>query len=48
MLDWGRVENQHLVAPFLERFQSSYDGRSVRAPYLEALFAVRGLAYTAV
>jgi len=47
-LDWNQVEDQHLVAPFLEKLESDYDGRSVRAPFLEALFAVRSLARAAI
>ena len=47
-LDWSCVENQHLATPFLERLESSYDGRSVRAPFLEALLAIKGLTQVAI
>jgi hypothetical protein len=43
-LDWGLVENPHLVAPLLARFESNYDGGAVRAPFLEALLAAKELA----
>ena len=43
-LDWALVENPHLVAPLLARFESNYDGGAVRAPFLEALLAAKELA----
>jgi hypothetical protein len=37
-----------MVRPFLERVESTYDGRRIRAPCFEALLAVKSLTCVAV
>jgi len=48
LLDWSRVENDPIVFSFLKRFETSYDGQSVQAPYFEALLSIKGLTRAAV
>lgn len=48
LLDWSQAETDPIVSSFLERLDSTYDGRCVRAPCFEALLAIKGLTCVAV
>lgn len=48
LLDWSQVRSEPIIISFLKRLRSSYNGRSVRAPCLEALLSVKDLARVAV
>jgi hypothetical protein len=47
-LDWSKVENDLIISSFLERFETSYNGQSVRVPYFEALLSIKGLICVAL
>lgn len=48
LLDWSQVGSEPAITHFLGRLKSSYDGRSVRTPYFDALLAIKDLARVAV
>ena len=48
LLDWSQVENDEIISSFLERFETSYNGQSVRVPYFEALLSIKGLICVAL
>jgi hypothetical protein len=48
LLAWSQCEGSLVVSSFLERIEASYSGHAIRAPYLEALLAVKALTRVAV
>ena len=48
LLNWDQVRSKSIVASFLERLRSSYDGQSFRASCLEALLSIKDLTRVAV
>ena len=48
LLDWSQVNSNSIVASFLKRLRSSYNGQSIKAPCLETLLSVKDLTRVAV
>ena len=48
LLAWSQCEGNLVVASFLESVEASYSGHAIRAPYLEALLAIKALTRVAV